>query len=329
MSFTMNLSRMAKCPTHFLTLLTGLLAVFEAPLLANASLISGRMHLYATCSDSNLELNDNNCPVVRDFQGGLDLLPQVGSQTSYGIGMTPGTVRRLDSQAALSVLSDGLSIQVEGTGSGARSGSDESGGSRSWIDWLDQVSLVWDGSGTIQPHPSNELVFTFSISGQIATHVNHPDEGNKTWSAGGVEATFFPTGGNPAEYYSNPVQSYCPWDCDDKSLNIDHYISGTLPLDSSHSGRYLWRLLAGVATTDGFARADVVMRLSSITFADGRTPESLGYGIQFESGMLSPNLTVPEPSTFILCVGFVALCAARRLHLKTTDTDKTGRSESR
>jgi hypothetical protein len=329
MSFKMNPSRMAKCPTHFLTLLTGLLAVFETPLLANASLISGRMHLYATCSDSNLELNENNCPIVRDFQGGLDLLPQVGSQTSYGLGQTPGTMRRLDSQAALSVLSDGLSIQVEGTGSGARSGSDQNGGSRSWIQWIDHVSLVWDGSGTIQPPPSNELVFTFSISGQIATHVNHPDEGNKTWSAGSVEATFFPHGGNTANYTSNIVQSYCPWEPDDETLTIDHYtFAGILPLNNNY-GSFFWQLLADVATTDGFARADVVTRLSSITFADGRTPESLGYGIQFESGMLSPNLTVPEPSTFILCVGFVALCAARRLHLKTSDTDKTGRSESR
>jgi hypothetical protein len=332
MSFKMNPSRMAKCPTHFLTLLTGLLAVFEAPLLANASLISGRMHLDATCFDSNLEWNENNCQVVRDFQGGLDLLPQVGSQTSYFQGFTEvdgyDAVMRLDSRAALNVLSDSLSIQVEGSGSDAHASTDAAGGSRSWIQWVDQISLVWDGSGTIQPPPSNELVFTFTISGQIATHVN-PDRGSKTRSGGRVEATFFPSGGNSANYTSNYIGSDCPWDCDDKSLNIDHYISGTLPLDSSHSGSYLWQLLADVASTEGFAKANVVMRLSSITFAGGRTPESLGYGIQFESGMLSPNLTVPEPSTFILCVGFVALCAARSLPLKTSDTDKTGRSESR
>jgi hypothetical protein len=40
------------------------------------------------------------------------------------------------------------------------------------------------------------------------------------------------------------------------------------------------------------------LALNSITLADGTTPESHGYGLRFESGLLSPN--VPEPSGIAL-----------------------------
>lgn len=54
--------------------------------------------------------------------------------------------------------------------------------------------------------------------------------------------------------------------------------------------------------------ADNTAGLVSISVIDSkgieRTPESLGWGIVFASGMVSPNITaVPEPSSIILCAG--------------------------
>jgi hypothetical protein len=42
-------------------------------------------------------------------------------------------------------------------------------------------------------------------------------------------------------------------------------------------------------------------KLTSITFADGTTPEEYGYDIVFDSGRLSPNISaVPEPASFAI-----------------------------
>jgi hypothetical protein len=55
------------------------------------------------------------------------------------------------------------------------------------------------------------------------------------------------------------------------------------------------------------------MSLESILLPDGTTPESHGYQLEFDSGLPSPNLTVPEPSTLVLLgIGAFGLFAWRR-----------------
>ncbi|WP_435009189.1 PEP-CTERM sorting domain-containing protein [Tundrisphaera lichenicola] len=57
----------------------------------------------------------------------------------------------------------------------------------------------------------------------------------------------------------------------------------------------------GLQNFEHVVDASHTFELTSITFADGTTPEQLGYDLVFDSGRISPNLrSVPEPSSFIL-----------------------------
>jgi len=55
----------------------------------------------------------------------------------------------------------------------------------------------------------------------------------------------------------------------------------------------------------GFIDGRQTVELTSLTFADGTTPESHGFDVVFESGRSSPNLAVPEPSSFTICALFI------------------------
>lgn len=94
--------------------------------------------------------------------------------------------------------------------------------------------------------------------------------------------------------------------------------------------------LAGVDTGGapdaftGYARAYDPMFFESITLPDkgNVTPESLGVGLSFDSGMQSPNLVsaVPEPGSFTILAGLFAMSPMflrRRKSLKLKSIPRT------
>lgn len=74
----------------------------------------------------------------------------------------------------------------------------------------------------------------------------------------------------------------------------------------------------GSAVSDFFG----TMEMTSITFADGSTPESSGYTIEFRSGMSSPNATaVPEPNLLAVFGFGTLICIVVGFHKRASIPD--------
>jgi hypothetical protein len=117
-------------------------------------------------------------------------------------------------------------------------------------------------------------------------------------------------------------QSYYNFDVPlvNSHLELRPVLSAVLNMDGSHRGYLSYGFGIDVSTKFGIDMISFgrTMKLTSLTFPDGSTPESLGYDIVFDSGMQSPNIElVPEPHALSLwTIGIAAALVVQNIKLR-------------
>lgn len=152
--------------------------------------------------------------------------------------------------------------------------------------WMDKLHLV--GTGQL---PAGSLNLNFGMDGTF--HSNLDQSQDISQSVMTVEVEDRATG----QSYGR-VEYQQEWNGFNQTLttsgptSVSALLSITKLLGSDKSASYQARIRAEGFMTGG--RLDLVfghtVRLQSITFPDGSTPESHGFEIVFDSGLVSPNL---------------------------------------
>jgi hypothetical protein len=257
---------------------------------------SGQIELYATGLDASLQENVLNGSQLLRFSGETKLLGE-GLVYSYGYGFTPHGPGLAEFYSAGDVGAAGgkIGAAVWGTGGGGWYESPTAGG-KATVAWEDGLGLSWRGSGDPPALPGAHLVFTFRQVGllqvvDLSAAYSTANFYSKTFGGSAQQLDYYVI----STYYNPPGTS--------KTFGIDVVHTGTLELDNNRRGTYRYDLTTGAGSDYGSAVAafGTTMTLTSITFADGTTPESRGFDLVFDSGIQSPNLTaIPEPRTLIV-----------------------------
>jgi hypothetical protein len=166
--------------------------------------------------------------------------------------------------------------------------------------WQDCISLVWTRTGEIAPSLNGrKMNFAYNLEGTLESN----------WEVGHYAGTALRVEVMDTRH-SFVISGNDFWD----AKVVFPKVTGEVVLDAR--GQATWNAYIGVevGSTRGSAIADFFnsMTLDAITFADGTTPESHGWELQFASGISSPNLmftAVPEPSSFSIMAFAIGLCA--------------------
>ena len=197
--------------------------------------------------------------------------------------------------------------------------------------WADTISLVWRGGGLAPSTPSNVvmhfgLTATFNESppsgyyndnvystAVFASHYayagflfNEPTvPGYKWWNVGASDQ-ILPHGG---------INGGPPWGVENSQ---SHAFDGVVELGKyGGTGSFNFTLTATAKASYSSTYTRATMTMQSLLLPDGFTPESEGWEVVFGSGMLSPNVAVPEidpnsfGSAFALLMGSLGLVERR------------------
>ncbi|WP_442481484.1 PEP-CTERM sorting domain-containing protein [Aeoliella sp. SH292] len=164
--------------------------------------------------------------------------------------------------------------------------------------------------------PLEALVFHVSFGGTVSFRpADSPltDQSGQSLVVGDVQVSFSPgsSGYNQQQQLSLSTRDIplgLPPDSE-HTLNVGQLLtpSSLAQLLGGSRLRYQWRFSARTLASSGAISIDApdFFRIDAITFRDGTTPESHGFSLRFQSGLPSPNLRVPEPSTVVLLIGSV------------------------
>ena len=190
------------------------------------------------------------------------------------------------------------------------------------VTWQDRLLYYNASNPTLPPliPPNGLLYFNFRVHG-VLDAFNTPGQfpyEDPHFAGAGTRVYFGQENGQfPQRKFFDSDRSL-----DSSHVLIDEVVSFSLdiaipgPIGNIVDEGVTWTLESGADVPSGAAYSDFynTFTLESITYADGTTPESHGYGISFGSGIQSPNITaVPEPSSMVLgAVGMLACLWTRR-----------------
>lgn len=287
-----------------------------------------------------LALGDGLSPPVlkdtrihQDYSGDYSVS---GSATTMGNGWSAHTgVATFTADASLSAVGGNLKASASATGGGGWDYSPKGIASAN-ITWSDSVLLVYHagaGDGLVVDHPTS-LNFTFVLTGSLATSKGNNYYSNWSYFAesGASIGIGFLNGTSWQTIFGDSIGSNAAvsWARADKLITYDKTVVGSVTLDALNRGTYSYTLSAWAYSADGFGTADFghTLRLQSITFADGTTPESHGWELQFASGIASPNVArvsaAPEPSTFVISSIFFSAIGSVWSYKRRNSDDKGG-----
>jgi hypothetical protein len=160
------------------------------------------------------------------------------------------------------------------------------------VSWMDSFQLLARTPGITLP-PGMDLIFRAKVEGAVADRLDPPitQPANKMFFSSFLGNQQFGENHDPL----------------DGIVEFNSPISAKVAVGAHGAGNISYGFGIQLNTATGLDIADFgdTMKLESITFADGTTPESRGYDIVFASGMGSPNISaVPEPdSASLLLLG--------------------------
>ena len=246
---------------------------------------SGLPQYECQTSTFDLQLGGNADVQLTTYGGGED--GQYGYNNNPGLGLF-SLHAKYDAYAHASVNYGKLHIETSVNASGDTNGSttpyyltnDFSESARASVIWRDSYQLV--GSGTL-PYPT----LLFNVKGEGIINC---------------------TGPNCLSSYQLDLngQLITP-----TVLGLTGHVGFTETFGSSSHGGSIELGISGdsdaILGTAASLFGDTVW-IDSVTFPDGTTPESNGFDLVFASGMQSPNIATPEPSTFaLLGIGAVSV----------------------
>jgi hypothetical protein len=183
--------------------------------------------------------------------------------------------------------------------------------------YVDQLTLVYNGGGDI-PDIVGGLDTRFRVNGVLtgSTNVIPGTDGGEGFS-GAFRGTMSvgDQGIEAALDYRNFVEP------DGRSPHSEQLNIGSEFITIHHSWDYTRSVAISMGTSlFGQLRYgkfgvyfDHTLEFEGIYFSDGSTPESHGFEVILASGLPSPNLILPEPSSFVLAaIGLIGLVVWKR-----------------
>jgi hypothetical protein len=158
------------------------------------------------------------------------------------------------------------------------------------VSWSDGVTI--EGPGGLLP---DEVRLNYDVTGTASVTTPIPGLGDpnpaRPDTKASLSATFQLADPTKVTEFSLPFVG-------NQQLTVQPSVTFALPVENGHA-TFKTSFSLGVDIVRGSSGLGFgkTMKFSSITLADGSTPESHGYQLRFDSGIRSPNLAEPAPPT--------------------------------